>query len=466
MPAIAERLVASKKEGLGIVPEASVFVPRDKEQEYCHRHNITLRRLFNGSTIVGAFRESQDRATANFTLTFPEGGYKDPPGKEGVYHFLEHLIVYPILDFANESDASVNAFTTPEDVNIYLSGSANPDVKKHGVWPVIPRLFHSLFTHLRDAKDLPKKLATEKKIVYQEMDRHEGPEKRVEKFLGDKLYHPKNPRRYDSLGTRDSIANLQVADVINILDRIIIPDKAIASVFVNGNEKARDELVEDLDQQMQQFPQTDQKRKKIDPELSELINPELKPGSVFEQQVEGLSPEGALDVNYVWVFPAEQFSTAASAASSMSTLLHNNFFKYMRDQGISYVQNAFQIQLEHSTIVGLHFRVKKTPDAKEKILQNAFSDIQDQVLSKITEKDLEELHERSQLDLAATPVSINERFHAAIYGIHEKDMIMDPDKIRDIEKNVTIDDYKNWLQRLTTTLPATILAGNVKDDAQ
>lgn len=246
----------------------------------------------------------------------------------------------------------------------------------------------------------------------------------------------------------------------------MIPDNAIASIFVDGKENARNELVEEIEQQMQQFPQADQKRKRIDPELLELTNPDLNPGSIFEKHIEGLSPEGAIDVNYVWVFPSEQYSADGFAGSSMSHLLHDKFFKYMREQGISYIQSAYSFQLKHSTVIGFHFRVKKTPDAKEKILQTSFADIQKNVLEKITEKELENQHKKTQLGMDANPISIEMRFHAALEGLHEEDMIMDPDKIREIAKNVTVDDYKKWLERLTTTLPATILAGNVKDDSK
>lgn len=135
----------------------------------------------------------------------------------------------------------------------------------------------------------------------------------------------------------------------------------------------------------------------------------------------------------------------------------------MRDQGICYTQQAYALQMKHSTIVALDFRIKNAPGRKDEIVQSLFSDIKKEVLSKITEKDLEDLHERTQLSFKANPITIETRFAAAREGLHDNDMIIDADKMRTIAKSVSVDDYKKWLNRLTTTLPATILAGNVKD---
>src|SRR5258708_304114 len=78
-----------------------------KGQEYLKKHNIELRRLDNGITIVGIPCQMDNAAWASIEYSFNTGSHNNLPGQ---VHFLEHFFNKKIHKLAEKNDININAY--------------------------------------------------------------------------------------------------------------------------------------------------------------------------------------------------------------------------------------------------------------------------------------------------------------------------------------------------------------------
>ncbi len=164
--------------------------------------------------------------SAEVALYLKVGGRNDPPGKEGLSHFLEHMLFrgsrdYPTglaLEKAFEAiGGAVNAATDAESTCVY--SRIHPDHVAQGVALFAAMLRHPLLTDLE----------TEQRIVIEEAldDLNEKGEEVEIDTVTSRLLWPEHPLGFPTVGTLESIASFTVDDLQEHLDRHYCPNNAV-----------------------------------------------------------------------------------------------------------------------------------------------------------------------------------------------------------------------------------------------
>ncbi len=197
----------------------------------------SLHTLENGLRVVCV--EMPHLHAAEMAVYLKVGGRNDPPGREGLSHFLEHILFRGTADFpsslAIESAFEViggapNAATDAEST--YYYSRVHPDSIKRGM-----EIFASMLT-----KPLLAGIEIEKRIVAEEAREdlnEQGDEVNADTIVSRMLW-PRHPLGMPTIGTLESIAAIELSDLAEHLKNYYIPSNAV--LVVSGPVKSADVL--------------------------------------------------------------------------------------------------------------------------------------------------------------------------------------------------------------------------------
>lgn len=150
----------------------------------------------------------------HISIVFPVGGIDDPKGKEGIVHFVEHLLFFKYLDdqktYLSFIDVlyelgSWNAFTTYDYTQFYITSQSTYFVE------VIDTLFRLCYSMEVTPEDFEK----EKQIILYEMisSEQEQMKKDSPSSLLFKNVHKCTPYKTNIIGTKHSIMRIKYQDI-------------------------------------------------------------------------------------------------------------------------------------------------------------------------------------------------------------------------------------------------------------
>lgn len=67
-------------------------VDQANEESYCAKNLMRIKRLENGSVLIGRYLNRQDSNNVLLRISFNHCAIDDPIGKEGLHHLYEHLV--------------------------------------------------------------------------------------------------------------------------------------------------------------------------------------------------------------------------------------------------------------------------------------------------------------------------------------------------------------------------------------
>ena len=197
----------------------------------------SLHTLENGLRVVCV--EMPHLHAAEMAVYLKVGGRNDPPGREGLSHFLEHILFRGTADFpsslAIESafeaiGGAPNAATDAEST--YYYSRVHPDSIMRGM-----EIFASMLT-----KPLLAGIEIEKRIVAEEAREdlnEQGDEVNADTIVSRMLW-PHHPLGMPTIGTLESIAAIELSDLAEHLKNYYIPSNAV--LVVSGPVKSADVL--------------------------------------------------------------------------------------------------------------------------------------------------------------------------------------------------------------------------------
>jgi len=189
------------------------------------RHS--LHTLKNGLRVVCV--EMPHLHSAELAIYFKVGGRNDPPGREGLSHFLEHILFRGTAEFpsslAIESAFEIiggapNAATDAEST--YYYSRVHPDSIRRGM-----EIFASML-----AKPLLHGIEIEKRIIAEEAreDLNEQGEEVNPDTIVSRLLWPRHPLGMPTVGTLESIAAIERSDLAEHLQSYYVPSNAVLAV--------------------------------------------------------------------------------------------------------------------------------------------------------------------------------------------------------------------------------------------
>lgn len=183
--------------------------------------------LKNGLRVVCV--EMPHLHSAELAIYLKVGGRNDPPGREGLSHFLEHILFRGTAELpsslAIESAFEIiggapNAATDAESTCYY--SRVHPDNIKRGM-----EIFASMLM-----KPLLSGIEIEKRIIAEEAkeDLNEAGEEVNPDTIVSRMLWPRHPLGMPTIGTLESIAAIEQSDLKQHLGRFYVPSNAVLVV--------------------------------------------------------------------------------------------------------------------------------------------------------------------------------------------------------------------------------------------
>lgn len=186
-----------------------------------------LHTLDNGLRVVCV--EMPHLHSAEMAIYLKVGGRNDPPGREGLSHFLEHILFRGTEDFhsslAIESAFEIiggapNAATDAEST--YYYSRVHPDSIRRGM-----EIFASMLI-----KPLLSGIEIEKRIIAEEAreDLNEHGDEVNPDTIVSRMLWPHHPLGMPTIGTLESIAAIEHSDLLRHLNSYYVPSNAVLVV--------------------------------------------------------------------------------------------------------------------------------------------------------------------------------------------------------------------------------------------
>lgn len=186
-----------------------------------------LHTLKNGLRVVCV--EMPHLHAAELAIYLKVGGRNDPPGREGLSHFLEHILFRGTAEFpsslAIESAFEIiggapNAATDAEST--YYYSRVHPDSIKRGM-----EIFASMLM-----KPLLSGIEIEKRIITEEAreDLNEQGEEVNPDTIVSRMLWPRHPLGMPTIGTLESISAIELGDLKQHLKNYYVPSNAVLVV--------------------------------------------------------------------------------------------------------------------------------------------------------------------------------------------------------------------------------------------
>jgi predicted Zn-dependent peptidase len=193
-----------------------------------------LHTLNNGLRVVCV--EMPHLHAAELAVYLKVGGRNDPPGREGLSHFLEHILFRGTADFPSSLaieaafeiiGGAPNAATDAEST--YYYSRVHPDSIKRGM-----EIFASMLT-----KPLLASIDIERRIIAEEAreDLNEQGEEVNPDTIVSRMLWPRHPLGMPTIGTLASVAAIELKDIEEHLKNYYTPSNAV--VVVSGPVKNR-----------------------------------------------------------------------------------------------------------------------------------------------------------------------------------------------------------------------------------
>lgn len=187
----------------------------------------SLHTLDNGLRVVSV--EMPHLHSAELAIYLQVGGRNDPPGREGLSHFLEHILFRGTEEFASSQEIE-NAFeaiggtpnaSTDADSTCFYS-RIHPDHYRRGM-----EIFASMIV-----RPLLEGVEIEKRIITEEAreDLNERGEEVNADTIASRLLWPRHPLGMPTIGTLESIAAIARADLEKHLATYYVPCRAVLVV--------------------------------------------------------------------------------------------------------------------------------------------------------------------------------------------------------------------------------------------
>lgn len=438
----------------------SVLVPPPQEEQYFKDHNIIVRRLQNGATILGMARSMVDSRETSVNFKFPSGAWFDPDGKEGLHHLIEHLLNPPLRDFAREFDVLLNASTSYFDVTEYAWGVANSEVKDFGLWMLLASLSETLSNPLQYIKNKKRAVEREREIIQREIIENQAKHDwQLGRFLNGLLLDKDNPILSPFKEAPESLRTITVEDVEHLFEHVLIPDGLTISVLSDGKEKDCANVIDQLVHLFSCFPREKKQKRAIDWALLDTMNTSIREGETYRKNT-GLA-NNLVSLLFIWNLTSDPFTSLTFSLNRLVFELSERIFKLAREKKWSYSAGAFLVhggdrkcsfvvrfdipKMSVSELDGLSIEIRKH---LKKIFHLNTHDIATIIQSE---------HKRQK----AVPFPIHTHLDWMLYGIRRFNRIIDTVEIKERYRTIKREHFTHWLTILTLHEPIMGVVGDL-----
>lgn len=195
----------------------------------------------NGLRITSFYKKN---APIFLSTSFMCGSRNDPKGKEGLAHFMEHLLTsgtkkFPTKDllaaYVEDLGGTFGASTGIDTVKVWVY-LGEPNDLEQGVELMSEILLNSIFDD--------KTIENERKAILRELEKKKASPSKMLGELERELVFQNTPIGKSILGTTESINNITKEDILNFYKKYIRSDLACITVSGDADKNKLSELLE------------------------------------------------------------------------------------------------------------------------------------------------------------------------------------------------------------------------------
>ncbi|MBU1133101.1 insulinase family protein [Patescibacteria group bacterium] len=188
--------------------------------------------LDNGVRVILFYKPNSPIATDVLYLT---GSRYDPVGKEGLSHFLEHIIFKKTKKFASQTEAFKyleeiggipNAFTWIEALGLDINIALESDY---------PKLVTFIDEVINNTAFENEHVEKEREIILDEKRRYESSPEMYLEFLSDELFFQNTDIAKSTIGSEESLRSISWKDLREAFEKNLNPKDAV--IIVSGDIK-------------------------------------------------------------------------------------------------------------------------------------------------------------------------------------------------------------------------------------
>lgn len=443
-------------------PEPNLFIPREQEQEYLAQHGIEIIELPNGSRLFGALRRIEDQATADISFNFKAGSQNERIGKRGGLHVMEHLIARESFFLSSKYSVIFNAHTSSKEFKITLNGTANPDARNYGIWPILPMIQREILGE-RDfnQEDLNAEIEN---AISEESLHNADPLEQSGNRVNEVLLSEEHPSRVNVGGEEYEVRSLTIDDMNSLREKTFSSDLLDVIFFVEGNKDTYEAVKQQLLNTVQGLDKKSDRFKEVDETTMDLLNPELNQGGVY--LLDNGIRNKRVSLRYLWNLPVEVNTKPDIALDYFIKLLNSKLTEYTRRKGITYVANSESARLNKLVITQLSLELPNQIDNLEKYASDLFDNLKKDLIGGVGESDFEEFLEMSKISFEAVPPSVSSRFGTVLDFYKRTGRIVDYEKVLDLVRTLKPSDMEKHRQFLASVKPTTFIVGDLSNQNQ
>ncbi len=433
------------------LPSRDIFIGFGDYQAYLSKYGISVDEFANGSTLISAFKQTDEAHHADIEFTYCGGSYFDPPKKSGLLHYFEHLISNRPGFAARKNEAKYNAHTYSGKMTVEVGGPAHDQVLDYGVWPIIDLVLAEVLGQ-REYSD--EELRSEKDVVAMEsLEGKSSPKYPVSKFKRQLIYNPKHPFNIDSAGSPQDIKSYSREDVSDCKGRTLTPQGLYVTLITQGREEAHSRLRGKLVDALVKYPNNFTKPQIMPKNLLDEFNPDWQPGQVHV--MEGSEKSEILDLRYLWRVPTVSYTPSTFAESTFFNICSSRLFEYFRKAGLGYSSSTGSDTLNNYDIRSFDLSVSGNENPTTKA-QKIYFEIKEKVLGNLNgfSEIIDLLHKRQ----LAGGIPLGFRVGRVERGLMRFGLPIEPEKVNAIFEAVTVHDleeWKNWYMNTDPVIVAT-----------
>jgi predicted Zn-dependent peptidase len=422
-----------------------LFVKPDQAEEFCNKHGLQLRMLDNGMKFIAAQKISQDDRTSSINVSILSGSYMDPKGKEGLHHFLEHLLFSRDLSYVfSNHRAYVNAYTNKSTTKLVTSGLLNLEYPETGLTNVLPTCLETITNPygLRDDSIIE----SNKNVINSEIQEDRNNSGNLIKEAFYSYFLPSDhPILHHTLGTSKSIAAIEKEDLAKLMEQIYVARNMIVSMFAVGEGGEAAYLLDKVTELFKDFPRVGEKT---------LYNPfthyELKPIPTNKViKIPTGIPGDIVDVMVGWVLELEPYSAEDLVLDQfLIDRMRLEFFNCVREDGLSYSCNVFVDKfLPNKILIGFSTVVQKS------IYKQAVEDLNrsvDRMLESVLKdkQGLEDLLQSEHDFQRATPIAQEAKLNTCLGSLIDFDLLWDFEREMQLRLEAKVEDMISILETM------------------